>query len=335
MVRGTARLKRLVRRQGPAGAVRIETPEDEAAAFKAAGEVLSPPTGETKGIFLVNGTRLRFYEPLAAKIRAEYATVLIHFWEIDAERLAQYRHAAPLIDAVVSPNANYDARLAFGPIYRSNGMDLLVDDSLWPLLDLPRDIEVVDSTSVPWALKRPLLWLSETQAHLDRIGGGRAVYLTKREPGEKEDAACHRDWARFREAVDCDERIELRIRSSLDDVVRILNRAKFLFHPSNSEFAPRAVIEALYCGAVGVAGAYDWVETVSTRPEVRERILVRKRLVELPEHDVVDIRRWQTARSLREGLVDFLAEHSHRVNPAVATFSMFSSKRIEGSASSV
>ena len=330
-MRGAARLKRLVRRQRPAAPVRIETPEEEAAAFGAAGEVLSRPTDDAKGIFLVNGTRLRFYEPLAAKIRAEYAAVLIHFWEIDVERLAQYSHAAPLIDAVVSPNADYDSRLAFGPIYRSNGMDLLVDDSLWPLLDLPRDIEVVDSTSVPWALKRPLLWLSETQAHLDRIGGGRAVYLTKREPGDKEDAACHRDWARFREEIDRDDRIELRIRSSLDDVVRILNRTKFLFHPSNSEFAPRAVIEALYCGAIGVAGAYDWVKTVSIHSGVRERVLVRERLVDLPEHDVVDIRRWQTARGLREGLVDFLAAHGHRVNPAVGTFSLFSSKRIDGS----
>jgi hypothetical protein len=331
-MRGTTRLKRLARLQRPEPPVRIETPEEEAAAFGAAGEVLSPPEGDAKGIFLVNGTRLRFYEPLAAKVRTEYAAVLVHFWEIDAGRLAEYRHAAPLFDAVVSPNADYDTRLAVAPIYRSNGMDLLVDDSLWPLLDLPRDIEIVDSTSVPWALKRPLHWLSETQAHLDRIGGGRAVYLTKREPSEKEDASCHRDWARFREEVDRDDRIELRIRSSLDEVVRMLNRSKFLFHPSNSEFAPRAVIEALYCGAVGVAGAYDWVKTVSIRPEVRERVLVRERLVELPEHEVIDIRRWQTARNLREGLVDFLAEHGHRVNPAVETFSLFSSKRIDGPA---
>jgi len=299
-MRGTTRLKRLARLQRPEPPVRIETPEEEAAAFGAAGEVLSPPEGDAKGIFLVNGTRLRFYEPLAAKVRTEYAAVLVHFWEIDAGRLAEYRHAAPLFDAVVSPNADYDTRLAVAPIYRSNGMDLLVDDSLWPLLD--------------------------------RIGGGRAVYLTKREPSEKEDASCHRDWARFREEVDRDDRIELRIRSSLDEVVRMLNRSKFLFHPSNSEFAPRAVIEALYCGAVGVAGAYDWVKTVSIRPEVRERVLVREGLVELPEHEVIDIRRWQTARNLREGLVDFLAEHGHRVNPAVETFSLFSSKRIDGPA---
>ena len=312
--------------------MRIDTPEEEAAAFAAAGTVLAPPEGDAKGIFLVNGTRLRFYEPLAATIRAEYAAVLVHFWAIGAERLTQYRRAAPLVDAVVSPNADYDGRLAFAPIYRSNGMDLLVDDTLWPLLDLPRDIEIADSTSVPWVLKRPLFWLSETQAHLDRIGGGRAVYLTKREPAEKEDAACHRDWERFRTAVDRDDRIELRIRSSLDDVVQMLNRTKFLFHPSNSEFAPRAMIEALYCGATGVAGPFEWVETVSTRPEVRERVLVREGLAGLPDHEVVDIRRWQSARALREGLVDFLVEHGHRVNPTVETFSMFSSKRIDASA---
>ena len=167
-MRGTARLKRLVRRVRPEQPVRVDTPEDEAAAFGAAGTVLAPPEGDAKGIFLVNGTRLRFYEPVADKIRAEYAAVLIHFWAIGSQRLAQYRRAAPLVDAVVSPNGDYDARLSFAPIYRSNGMDLLVDDTLWPLLDLPRDIEVADSTSVPWALKRPLFWLSETQAHLDR-----------------------------------------------------------------------------------------------------------------------------------------------------------------------
>ena len=331
-MRGTGRLKDLVRRVRPEQPVRIETPEDEAAAFGSAGEVLAPPTDETKGIFLVNGTRLRFYEPLAAKIRREYAAVLIHFWEIGPQRLAQYRRAAPLVDAVVSPNAEYDLRLSFAPIYRSNGMDLLVDDTLWPLLDLPRDIDVADSTSVPWALKRPLFWLSETQAHLDRVGGGRAVYLTKREPGEKEDAACHRDWERFRAEVDRDDRIELRIRSSLDEVVELLNRTRYLFHPSNSEFAPRAMIEALYCGAIGLAGPFDWVTTVSTHPEVRERVVVRERLVDLPRLDPVDIRRWQSARELREGLVDFLVERGHPVNPAVATFSMFSSKRIDANA---
>lgn len=333
-MRGAARLKRLLRHVQPEPPVRIDSPEDEAAAFAAAGTVLAPAEGDTKGIFLVNGTRLRFYEPLAAKIRTEYAAVLIHFWEIGPERLAQYRHAAPLVDAVVSPNADYDGRLAFAPIYRSNGMDLLVDDTLWPLLELPRDLEIVDSTSVPWALKRPLFWLSEAQAHLDRLGGGRAVYLTKREPGEKEDAACHRDWERFRTEIDRDKRIELRIRSSLDDVVQMLNRTKFLFHPSNSEFAPRAMIEALYCGAVGVAGPFAWVKTVSTRPEVRERVLVRDRLDGLPEHEPLDIRRWQSARALREGLVDFLVEHGHRVTTAVGTFSMFSSKRIDAGGSS-
>ena len=322
-------MKRLLRGVRPEPAPSLETPEERAAAFASAGQVLAPPIEGAKGIFLVNGTRLRFYTPLADEIRSGYAAVLIHFWEIGPERLAQYRAAAGLVDAVVSPNAEYDARLAFAPIYRSTGMDLLVDDTLWPLLGLPRDIEIADSTSVPWALKRPLHWLSETQAHLDR-SGGRAVYLTKREPGEKEDAACHRDWERFREAVERDDRIELRIRSTLEDVVRLLNRTKYLFHPSNSEFAPRAVIEALYCGAVGVAGPFDWVGSVSTRREVRDRVLVRERLTDLPVHEVVDIRRWQSARALREGLVDFLTEHGHRVNPAFGVFSMFSSKRIEG-----
>jgi hypothetical protein len=188
---------------------------------------------------------------------------------------------------------------------------------------------VVDSTSVPWALKRPLFWLEETRAYLDRAGGGHAVYLTKREPGPKEDAACHRDWEQFREQLDGDPRIELRIRSSLEDVVQVLNRARFLFHPSNSEFAPRALIEALYCGAIGVTGRFGWVDTVSVHPQVRERVLVRDRLADLPEHDVTDIRQWQTARAVRQGLVDFLTEHGHEVNTQVGAFSMFSSKRVD------
>jgi hypothetical protein len=330
-MRGTGRLKRMLRRTHPVAPVRVDTPEAEAAAFGAAGEVLAPPAGDEKGIFLVNGTRLRYYEPIADRIRGDYATVLIHFWEIGPERLAQYRRAAPLVDAVVSPDTEYDRRLSFAPIYRSNGMDLLVDDTQWRLLDLPRDIEVVDSTSVPWALKRPLFWLREVRAHLDR-SGGRAVYLTKREPGDKEDAACHRDWERFRAEVEQDGRIELRIRSSLEDVVEILNRARFLFHPSWSEFAPRAVIEALYCGALGVAGPFDWVRTVSTRPEVRARVLIRAGLDGLPEHEVEDIRRWQTARGIRSGLVDFLVEQGHTVNSEVGAFTLFSSRRVETAA---
>jgi hypothetical protein len=290
-----------------------------------------PPAGDRKGVFLVNGTRLRYYEPIARKVRGDYAAVLIHFWEIGPERLSQYRRAAHLFDAVVSPGVDYDERLSFAPVYRSNGMDLLVDDTQWRLLDLERDIEVADSTSVPWTLKRPLVWLREVQTHLDRRGG-RAVYLTKREPGEKEDAACHRDWERFRAEVERDDRIELRIRSSLADVVTILNRTKFLFHPSNSEFAPRAVIEALYCGALAVAGPFDWVSTVSTRPQVRSRVLVRDRLDHLPQHEMVDIRRWQTAQDIRAGLVDFLLEHHHSVNTQLEPFSLFSSTRVEPAA---
>jgi hypothetical protein len=327
-MRGTGRLRRLLRGRTTAEPLRIETAEQREAAFRSAGEVLSPPAGGAKGIFLVNGTRLRFFRSIAPEVRREYAAVLVHFWAVGPERLAEYRAAAALLDAVVSPGPAFDREYSFAPTYRSNGMDLLVDDTLFALLDLPRDIEIVDSTSVPWALKRPLFWLAETRAHLDRTGG-RAVYLTKREPGEKEDARCHRDWERFRGEIERDERIELRVRSSLADVVQTLNRAKFLFHPSTSEFAPRALIEALYCGALGVAGRHPWVGTTSVHEEVRRRVLVRNGLQELPEHDVVDIRRWQTARQLREGLVDFLTEHGHAVNPEVATFSMFSSKRVD------
>ena len=329
-MRGIGRLKRLLRGPAPVEPVRIETREDREAAFGAAGEVLTPPTGDAKGIFLVNGTRLRFFEPIADELRADYATVLVHFWAVGTERLAYYRAVAGLFDAVVSPSAAFDEQFSFAPVYRSNGMDLLVDDTLFPLLDLPRDIEVADSTSVPWALKRPLFWLAETRAHLDRTGAERAVYLTKREPGERDDDQSHREWKRFLVEAARDERIEVRVRSSLEDVVETLNRTKFVFHPSTSEFAPRAVIEALYCGALAVAGPYEWVGTMSVHDEVRRRVLVRDGLRDLPQHGVVDIRRWQTARQIREGLADFLTEHGHTVNPEVGVFSMFSSKRVDG-----
>jgi hypothetical protein len=328
-MRGIGRLRRVLRRPAPVEPVRIETPQDREAAFRSAGEVLTPPAGDARGIFLVNGTRLRFFEPIADELRREYATVLVHFWAVGPERLAQYRAAAGLFDAVVSPGPAFDPQLSFAPIYRSNGMDLLVDDTLFALLDLPRDIEVADSTSVPWTLKRPLFWLAETRAHLDRTGAERAVYLTKRAPGEKEDARCHREWERFLSEAGRDGRVEVRVRSSLDEVVETLNRTKFVFHPSTSEFAPRAVIEALYCGALAVAGPFAWVETMSVHEEVRRRVLVRDGLRDLPEHDVADIRRWQTARRIREGLIDFLAEHGHRVNGKVGVFTMFSSKRVD------
>ncbi|HZO48567.1 MAG TPA: hypothetical protein VFB26_00315 [Gaiellaceae bacterium] len=327
-----ARVGRLVHRLRRQRRVRVRTDEQAAAAIGAAGDVLAPPDGERKGIFLVNGTRLRFYRAVAERIRADYVTVLIHFWAFHPERLREYQRIAPLVDAVVSPNAAYDRLLGFAPIYRSNGMDLVVDDTLFPLRGLARDIELVESTSVPWVLKRPLHWLAETRARLDRLGGGRAVYLTKREPGEQEDAQCHRDWARFREELARDGRIELRVRSSLQDVVDVLNRARYLFHPSTSEFAPRAAIEALYCGALVVAGPFGWAETVSVRPELRARVVEREHLTDLPEHETVDVRRWQTARGQREGLVDFLVEHGHDVNPAVETFSLFSSKRVSAGA---
>jgi len=99
-MRGSARLRRLLGRPAGVEPVRIDSPEAEAAAFAAAGEVLSPPTADAKGIFLVNGTRLRFFEPLAGKIRADYVTTLVHFWAIHESRIREYRHAAELFDAV-------------------------------------------------------------------------------------------------------------------------------------------------------------------------------------------------------------------------------------------
>src|SRR5262249_50685939 len=130
MMRGTGRLRRLLGRPSEHAPLRIDSPEAEAAAFAAAGDVLSRPSGDLRGLLPLNGTRRRLFDPLAAGIRAEYATVLVHFWAIHQGRIDEYRRAAGLFDAVVSPSEEYDSRLAFAPIYRSNGMDLLVDDTL-------------------------------------------------------------------------------------------------------------------------------------------------------------------------------------------------------------
>ena len=82
-------------------------------------------------------------------------------------------------------------------------------------------------------------------------------------------------------------------------------------------------------------GRWPWPESSSgcrRCPSTRRSgnaYLVRDGLRDLPGHDVVDIRRWQTSRQVRDGLVDFLSEHGHRVNEEIGAFSMFSSKRID------
>ena len=104
-------MRRLLRGTRPEPALRLEAPEERAAAFASSGQVLAPPVEGTKGIFLVNGTRLRLYTPLADEVRSDYATVLIHFWEIGPERLGQYRAAARL----VARNRPFDGRRGHTP----------------------------------------------------------------------------------------------------------------------------------------------------------------------------------------------------------------------------
>ena len=54
---------------------------------------------------------------------------------------------------------------------------------------------------------------------------------------------------------------------------------------------------------------------------------MRKRLEQLPEHTVVDVRRWQTATPAGQGLLDLLAEQ-HAINRRIEPFTMFSSTRV-------
>jgi hypothetical protein len=288
---------------------------------------LTPPTQAAKGVYLVNGTRLREFEAIASRVRSDHVVVLTHWWELNRERLREYRRLAAAFDCVVSPNAEWDRQLDFAPIYRSNSLDLFVDDTMWPLLDVQRDVDVVESVSVPWVHKRPRAWLAHVRELLDARGGGRAVYMTKREPAEKEDEACHREWRRFRAEAERDPRVEIRVGSTQVQVAELYNRARFLYHPSWSDFGPRCIIEALYCGALVVIGRFPWSSTAVATPELWQRVVIRSKLEDLPEHDVVDVRRWQTAARLREGLLDLLSER-HVVNRVIEPFSMFSSARI-------
>jgi len=295
-----------------------------------AGLVLTQPDGDARGVFLVNGARIPIYARVAASIRERHVTVLTHWWSVDRARLREYRRHASLFDAVASPSERFDRKLGFAPVFRSNSSDLWVDDSMWPLLELERDVDVVESTSVPWVIKQPLRWLHEVRELFERRGGGRAVYMTKREPHEKEtDERCHRDWARFKEEIADDPRVTLVVRASQEEVARLYNRAKVLYHPCTSEFGPRCVTEALYCGALIVLDRHDWAETATAHPELRRRIVVQDGLLPFPEHEAVDVRRWQTTAGVRARLLDFLVERRHRISTTIEPFTMFSSKRLE------
>jgi glycosyltransferase involved in cell wall biosynthesis len=295
-----------------------------------AGLVLTEPNVQLKGIYLVNGARLAAYERIADAVRRRYVAVLTHWWEVDRRRLREYQAHASSFDAVASPSPEWDRALSFAPVVRSNSSDLWVDDTMWPDLSLERDFDVVESVSVPWEHKRPLTWVREVQAYLEERGGGRAVYMTKREPNEKEDARCHQQYERFRELVEDDSRIELMVRSSQETVLQTYNRAKFLYHPATSDFGPRCITEALYCGCMVVLGRFDWVSTATAHPKIWQRIVVQDSLRPIPNYKPADVRRWHSALAAREGLMDEL-ERWHPVNRAFERFTMFSSKRLTSS----
>jgi len=319
-----ARLRSVWRRAGP-------SPDPGSEAFRRelehAGLPLTEPAGALKGVYLVNSTRLAAYARIAATVRERYVAVLTHWWEVDEKRLREYRAHAGLFDAVASPSPEWDRVFDFAPVVRSNSSDLWVDDTMWPDLGLERDLEVVGSVSVPWVHKRPLTWLQDVQAHLDELGGGRAVYMTKREPAGKEDARCRGDWERFKELVAADPRVELRVRSTQEAVLDLYNRAKVLYHPASSDFGPRCVTEALYCGCLVVLGRFPWVSTATAHPDVWRRIVVQEGLRPVPQWEPGDVRRWRSTRHAREALFDAL-ERVQPVNRTLEPFTMFSSKRL-------
>lgn len=296
---------------------------DRDAVVNRCGIKLSEPDGSSKGIFLLNGTKLPDFDLVSGYLRDRYVIVLTHHWKILDYILAEYRKRAGQFDCVVSPNGEFDRILDFAPPFRSNTVDLLVDENQWPRLKLDRDIDVVDSVSVPWALKQPLKWLDEVQRYLDRQGSGRAVYLMKREPGVKEDEECRLLFREFKRKVAEDKRIELCIGVEQSEMVNVYNRAKIIYHPSNSEFGCRAILEAMYCGARPVLEPYDWAKAAAIDGNIMSEIRVQGGLNPFPEAGMPDIRQWLTAGGLREKLAAFLA-CSHKVNTRITSFTMFS-----------
>lgn len=301
---------------------------DRSEVINRCGIELSEPRDDLKGVFLLNGTRMSEYDLVWRHLRANYVIVLTHYWALLDYILEGYRSRSHLIDCVVSPDPETDKLLNFAPVFRSNSVDLLVDDELWPRMNLNRDITIMDSVSVPWPLKRSLRWFEETRRFLDRAGEGCAVYKIKREPGEKEDSECHREYERFRTLVDSDNRFEIKCEVDHQELVELYNRTRALYHPSSSEFGSRCVIEAMYCGAWVIVEPFAWTNGASAIPEVQKLVQIQEGLHFIPSKPLPDVRMWQTARSVRSKLMEFL-QLNHRINPEIKSFTMYSHVRID------
>lgn len=296
---------------------------DRAAAINRCGVALTEPLENNKGIFLLNGTRLMDFDLIRRYLRERYVIVLTHHWAIQDYILREYKKRKAWFDCVVSPNEECDRLLGFAPVFRSNTVDLLVDDQLWPRRNLVRDIDVVDSVAVPWLLKQPIKWLDEVQRRLDRSGTGRAVYVLKREPNSKEDDECRHQFDIFRQRLAADARIEIRIGVEQQEMCEIYNRAKVIYHPSNSEFGCRSILEAMYCGVWPVIEPYEWSKAASTNSHIQALVHVQKGLESLPIGDLPEIRQWQTASGIRTRLIEFL-RRTHDVSAIVKPFTMYS-----------
>lgn len=296
---------------------------DRAATINRCGIALTEPDGNKKGVFLLNGTRLTDFDLVWRRLRQRYVIVLTHHWALQDYLLREYNKRARRFDCVISPNEECDRLLSFAPIFRSNSVDLLVDDQMWPRLNGVRDIDVVDSVAVPWLLKQPIKWLDEVQRHLDRKGAGRAVYVLKRAPNAKEDDECRRQFDLFRRRLSADARIELRIGVEQREMCEIYNRAKVIYHPSNSEFGCRSILEAMYCGAWAVVEPYDWARAASTDSRIQALVRVQQGLDPLPTGELPDIRQWMTANGVRTRLIEFLGR-THDVSATLRPFTMFS-----------
>ena len=295
-----------------------------------AGLALSHPDGELKGVYLVNGTRLAAFARIAEVVRQRYVTVLTHWWEVDRARVREYRGYASMFDAVASPSSEWDRVFDFAPIVRSNSSDLWVDDTMWPDLGIERDIDVVESVSVPWVHKRPLVWLREVQRLPGRPGRRTCcVHDETRADGERgPDAAT--------ETTSSSASSSAMTRASSS---RCAPRRRRFSGPttvrSSSITRPAAISGHAASPRPCTAGAWSCSvrsrgsSTATAHPMIWRRIAVQDGLRPLPAYEHADVRQWRSTQVAREELLDAL-ERQQNVNRAIEPFTMFSSKRAHG-----
>ena len=130
-----------------------------------------------------------------------------------------------------------------------------------------------------------------------------------------------------------DDRISCGSAARRQEVLELYNRAKFLYHPSSSDFGPRCIWEALYTGAIAVIRPYPWASTATANPDLWSRILIAQAARSASRSTRSSTCAVADRRAVRQGLLDMLAER-HAVNRRIEPFTMFSSTRVPVAAGS-